>query len=446
MGTRRSWLVRFIVFTAVGVLVALTSLPASADPVSDAVTDLGSSAVYVDPGARINGKSIDVDEDKVASAGDNRVKVAILPDGQSTTSAGNSIANQLPAGNFALAVFSGNKFDADSNFICTGYPRALLRSVASSHSGELNDGQYTDTLVEFARRVVDGPKKGTSACSNGGSAVVADDNNKNSGGSAWPWVAGIAGLGAAGGGYYALRKRRRQRQALQAAGDNVTPYYDRLANEVNTINPAGDPKARQAMADASERFTAAGSIMASATTVEQWAAARRATLEGLQAAKLARTTLGLPEGPEIPPIDEPRGERLTSAQEVTVGNQRVQGYPDYQPGAPYYYGGGAGYGAGWYSTPFWETLLIGSVLTGGLGGFGGGWGGGGYGYGYGSGYEAGRDSAQNDGGNDANSGGNNDAGSWGGFGDGGGGGWGGFGGGGGGDFGGGGGGGDGGSF
>ncbi len=44
-----------------------------------------------------------------------------------------------------------------------------------------------------------------------------------------------------------------------------------------------------------------------------------------------------------------------------------------------------------YGTPFWETLLIGSVLTGGLGG----WGGGGFGSGYDSGYQTGYDAGQN---------------------------------------------------
>lgn len=435
---------------AVPVFVAITSLPASADPVADATAKLRTSAVYLAPDARIGGKQINVDESKVNSAGGGRVKVAIFPGGQDLNAAGNTIEPQL-SGQAVLAVFSENNFDADSNFVCNGYPSSLLKTVTKAHSTELRDGQYTDTLVEFAQRVVAGPKKGTSDCSNGGrgnTGASASSSSGNSGSSAWPWVAGLGGLVALGGGYYVYNKRRKQKRALQVARDNVIPYYDRLASEVNTIDTKDDVTARQAMADASERFTAAGSLIASATTIEQWASARRAALEGLQAAKLARTTLGLPEGPQIPPIEQPGGERLTQAQEITVGNQRVQGYPEYQPGAPYYYGGGGGYAGGWYSTPFWETLLLGSVLTGGFGGWGGGYGGGGYG----AGYEEGREAGENDnnGGNDSGGGwggGDNNAGSWGGFGGGdGGGGWGGFGGGGGGgDFGGG-GGSDGGSF
>ena len=165
------------------------------------------------------------------------------------------------------------------------------------------------------------------------------------------------------------------------------PYYDRLANEVSTIDTADNKMARQAMADASERYTAAGSQMASAQTVQNWSVVRRTTLEGLQASQLARSELGLPPGPDLPPIDEPRGDQLSEPRQVDVEGKQYQGYPQYTPGSPYYYGGGGGYPGGWYSFPFWETLLIGSVIGGGWG-----WGGGGgYGAGYDSGYNQGHD-------------------------------------------------------
>ena len=94
-------------------------------------------------------------------------------------------------------------------------------------------------------------------------------------------------------------------------------------------------------------------------------------------------------GPELPPIAPSYGEQLGAPREVTVGGKAYQGYPEYTPGAPYYYGGGGGAPGGWYSFPFWETLLLGSVLSGGLGG----WGGGGYSSGYDQGYQAGENAA-----------------------------------------------------
>ena len=174
------------------------------------------------------------------------------------------------------------------------------------------------------------------------------------------------------------------------------PYYDRLANEVNTLDPKDNATARQAVADASERFSSAGSQLATADSVEKFAQARRTTLEGLHAAVTAREALGLDPGPPLPPMDGSSADQLSEPREVTVQGTSYQGYPSYTPGAPYYYGGGYGVPGGWYATPFWETLLIGSVLTGGLGG----WGGGGYGYGYDSGYQSGYDAGQ-DSANDA---------------------------------------------
>ena len=81
---------------------------------------------------------------------------------------------------------------------------------------------------------------------------------------------------------------------------------------------------------------------------------------------------------------------------MQVGDQAYQGYPEYTPGrAVLLRRRTAAIPGGWYSFPFWETVLLGSVLS---GGFGGGWGGGGYDAGYDRGYEAGRDAAQDSGG------------------------------------------------
>jgi hypothetical protein len=189
-----------------------------------------------------------------------------------------------------------------------------------------------------------------------------------------------------------ISSRRKKRKQLADARVKVMNYYDRLANEINTVNTLDSVKARQAMSDASERYTAAGSQLATADSVEDYAQARRTSLEGLYAAREARKELGIDPGPDLPPIDEPRGDQLTEPQSVTVQGQSYQGYPGYTPGAPHYFGGGGGIPGGWYAFPFWETLLIGSVLGGGFGfgGFGGGYGGG-YDSGYNAGYDAGQD-------------------------------------------------------
>ena len=71
---------------------------------------------------------------------------------------------------------------------------------------------------------------------------------------------------------------------------------------------------------------------------------------------------------------------------MQVGEDEYDGSPRYEPGRPHYYEGGY-YGGqaipgGWYATPFWQTLLMGSLMSGsgrrgyGYGGRSGGFGGG----------------------------------------------------------------------
>lgn len=411
--------------------VLLLNAPAArADTVDDATAALRNSAVYVSSGAQNGyGKSVQVDQSKVSGAAGSVVKIAILPEGLSTTDAVQRMGSSLQSlGSIVVVAFSGNKFDAGSSQLATGLADSRLQTAVSQHSSELKNGSYTNLLVDYSNTM----RGIVTSASNGSGASGGGDTSKDSGTAVWPWIAGIGGLAAVGGGALFYNKKRKTKAAVQAAKANVMPYYDRLANEVNTINTMDSRTARQAMADASERYTAAGSQMTSAETVQNWSLVRRTVLEGLQATQLARKELGLPPGPELPPIEEPRGDQLTEAQQIEVQGKQYQGYPQYTPGAPYYFGGGGGYAGGWYNFPFWETLLIGSVLSGG-GGWG--WGGGGYGSGYNSGYNSGYDA-----GRDSSGGGYSGGGDFGGFSGGGD-----FGGGGG-DFGGGGGGSDGGSF
>ncbi|MCW2525471.1 MAG: hypothetical protein JWM76_331, partial [Pseudonocardiales bacterium] len=358
--------------------------PARADAVDDAVSSLKSTGIYIQSGAQNgSGKDVEVDQSQVNSAAGGVVKIAILAEGTSTQTAINRMADSLGSiGNIVVVAFSGNKFDAGATGLKAGLALSRLNTAVSSHTTELRAGTYTSVLVDYAttmRTIINAVANGNNG--NNGSSSGSGDSSTDSGSSPWPWVAGIGGLAVVGGGGYVFNKRRKTKQAVEAAKSNVMPYYDRLANEVNTINTLDNRTAQQAMADASERYTAAGSQMATAETVQNWSTIRRTTLEGLQASQLARKELGLPPGPELPPVDEARGDQLTAAQQVDVQGQQYQGYPQYTPGAPYYYGGGAGYPGGWYSFPFWETLLIGSVIGGG----GWGWGGGGYGSGYNSG-------------------------------------------------------------
>jgi hypothetical protein len=444
MNTRRR-LLSAAAFLGALLALVLTAAPATAttpDPavISAAQSSLSAgSAYYLQPGSTVYGHAVALDALKIESAFGSTVRVAIFADGQSSDevdSTGKSLASSI-SGRAALVVFSGHNYDVGSNYYCPADAISILRSTVQANSADLKAGNYTTALVDYAQALKSAPLKTSSRCSSSGTTVFSSSES-GGGSSATPWLIGIGGLIVLVGGWFYLSSSRQKKRLLNDAKANVMPYYDRLASDVNTIDPGDNAVARQAIADASERYTSAGSQMATATTVAQWSAVRRTSLEGLMGAQTARKSLGLDPGPDLPPVDN-SAQLMSEAQQVTVEGKQYQGYPQYTPGAPHYFGGGGGYPGGWYSFPFWETIAIGSILGGGFGGLSFGGGGGGYGNGYDRGFSSGYDAGQ-----DNNGGGSG----WGGFSGGGGGdgGWGGFSGGG--DFGGGGGGGggDGGSF
>jgi hypothetical protein len=414
-------------------VVALVGAPAaSADTVSDAVAGLQASPpIYVgDQGAVIS-------QNTVSAALPTFARIAIVASGSGSPQ---GLAQQIgarldPSGSLGLvvAVVSGRTFGAASSRYCAGYAAAKAAQAVSEHSAQLKAGgdhpDLSSLIIDFGTLVASGPIAHTSAC---GSASGTDTAGKGGSGSSTAWIWLLVILVVIAGGVTALvvRSRRKTRRQLADARAQVDPYLDRLANELNTLDPGNNEVARQALADASERYTSAGAQLHNATSIARLVAARQTILQGLYATRTARGALGLDLGPPLPPITD-EASQLNEAQPVTVQGQTFQGYPAYSPNAPYYYGGGYGVPGGWYGSPFWETLLFTSVLSGGFGGWGfGGLGGGGYNAGYDSGYQAGQDSGSND------SGSNWGGGDWG-SGSGGGGDWGG--GGGGGDWGGGGG-------
>jgi LPXTG-motif cell wall-anchored protein len=368
---------------------------ASADTVKDVIAKLKTGPLYVATSSTANVGMVS-DRARVEQALGDSIKVAVIPAGQN----GDQIMSDLRqglGGKNTIAVFVGPLFQAKSAVYCQGVAQNALTNAYNANSAQVSQRELSQTLIDFAKNL-----HGQPLCSSSANAASTDFKaSGDSGSTVWPWLVGLGLVGAGGVGGLAFYRRRKKQRTLAAARARVDPYYDRLASEVNTLDPKDNATARQAVADAAERFNTAGSQLSGADTVEKVAAARRTTLEGLYAAVTARKALGLDPGPPVPPIEQPQGEQLTEAREVTVQGNSYQGYPTYTPGAPYYYGGGYGVPGGWYSSPFWETLLLTSVLT---GGFGGGWGGGGYGAGYNQGYEAGQDSTNS----------SNDGGSWGG--------------------------------
>ncbi len=395
--------------------VLLAAAPtAAAAPVADAVATLRVSQLYVSPSLT----SVKLDSG-LGAALRHDVKIALLPDGAGPANTlATEIGRDLGAGpqrplTIAVVTVAADRIvmRAASSKYCSGQADAqALAAAGAVRSRAQGSGDLTPVIQDFVQGLSQASVDRGDCAGGAGTSGSSDGNDTSNGATSWVLVGLIALLCALGvGGLGFVRRRRRQRE-LDLARTRVQPYYDRLANEITTLDPKGDPHAEQALADASERFGSAGSLLASADSVEKYGLAQRSVIEGLHAARTARTALGMDPGPALPApapsaaLDGSAHEQLSEPQQVSVQGQQFRGYPTYTPGAPYYYGGGYGVPGGWYGVPFWETLLVGSVLGGGM--FGYGYDGYGYGPGYEAGYGDGEDSAGNaSGGGDFASGG-----------------------------------------
>jgi hypothetical protein len=360
-------------------LFALLLLPAAAHAqttVADVADALLSDGLYVDPQA-----DLDVDEQRVRAAlADSSVQVyiAVLPEEAGRAiDLNEEIGNALGDDNAVLLVVTD-----EPNAYADQGSGADARGVFSGEAWQQARAQsgVTDRLVTFVQ-VVDQQAGGGS-----GGGVPGQDGAAASGGLS-PLVLALLVLGVGGGGVFLYaRTRRQQARALEDARADVESLHARLGSDVQLLSPGDDDVARQALADAAERYNATGALMAKADTPGEFAAARRTAIEGLTAARVVRERLGLDPGPELPmpPTSAPQ---LREPSRVQIEDQEYEGSPTYTPGRPHYYEGGYYAGrpvpGGWYATPFWQTLLLGSVLGGGtgrrrggyVGGFGGGIGG-----------------------------------------------------------------------
>lgn len=188
---------------------------------------------------------------------------------------------------------------------------------------------------------------------------------------------------------------RRQREELASLRAEVASLQSRLAADINGLDPGEDPQCRLALSDASERMTAAGGLLSSATTPGELRVAQRILVEGLTAARVVRQRQGLPLGSELPALGT---TTVSEPTQVSVAGDSYTAHPEYHPERPHFFSGGTIGGvaapAGYYRTPFWKKALavggavvgaemlgdaVGDIFGGGGDYDGGGWGGGGFG-------------------------------------------------------------------
>jgi transposase-like protein len=107
--------------------------------------------------------------------------------------------------------------------------------------------------------------------------------------------------------------------SLEDAKADARRVIELLGGQV--FNLAGtDETSKQALADASERFTAASSQIHQATTAEQAMLARKSAVEGLYYVRAARLAMGLDPGPDLEPMV---GHQL--AREAENRRGRIEG-------------------------------------------------------------------------------------------------------------------------
>lgn len=169
-------------------------------------------------------------------------------------------------------------------------------------------------------------------------------------------VIALAGL------WFVRSSKARQARELSDAREEALRWYERLGGQIMNLH-GDEPAVRQALADAGERYNAAGAQLERATTVRQYALVRETALEGLAYVRAARIAMGLDPGPDLPmSAAQARAGSITKEREVDVQGHVYRASPHPSDRTPYYYPGGYIHGrpvpGGWYSEPWWKTALV----------------------------------------------------------------------------------------
>lgn len=175
-------------------------------------------------------------------------------------------------------------------------------------------------------------------------------------------VVALVLAGIALGLVFAKNQANSKQHQLDDAKADARRWVERLGGQVMNLTGT-DEASKQAMADAAERYTAAGSQMEQARTAEQCRLVTKTAMEGLYYVRAARTAMGLDPGPELPEDpDQRRAGKVTESRRVDVDGQPYEASPEPGANTPHYYPGGRVAGRsvpqGWYSEPWWKPALV----------------------------------------------------------------------------------------
>ncbi|MCY7341994.1 MAG: hypothetical protein LH603_09135 [Pseudonocardia sp.] len=171
----------------------------------------------------------------------------------------------------------------------------------------------------------------------------------------------VLALIAAGIVWLVRQRAATQARELEDARAEARRWVERLGGQV--LNLVGtDEASRQALADAAERFNAAGSQMDQARSVVQTRQVTDTAYEGLYYVRAARTVMGLDPGPELPPLPgQQRAGAVSQERDVEVEGHSYSASPVPSERNRHFYPGGDVAGRpvpqGWYSEPWWRPAL-----------------------------------------------------------------------------------------
>lgn len=169
-------------------------------------------------------------------------------------------------------------------------------------------------------------------------------------------IVGIIGL------YYVGHRKAKAAKALEDSRSQARRWVERLGGQVYSLEPKDDSAARQALADAAERFTAAGAQVEQATSQKQYRLAELTAHEGLYYVRAARVSLGLDPGPELPALPgQLQAGAVTEDRSVTVREHEYLASPTASDRTRHYHPGGTVASRpvprGWYSDPWWQSAF-----------------------------------------------------------------------------------------
>ena len=158
------------------------------------------------------------------------------------------------------------------------------------------------------------------------------------------------------------RRRNLAAKELTDSRSRARRWVERLGGQVYSLEPGDNPAARQALADAAERFTAAGAQAEQAASPEQYRLAELTAHEGLYYVRAARVSLGLDPGPELPALPgQLQAGAVTEDRSVTVDGHEYLASPVAGDRTRHFYPGGTVAGRpvsrGWYSDPWWQSAF-----------------------------------------------------------------------------------------